>query len=99
MLQNAPIIFIDSNISVNVMRYVCELADKHKVPGNKCYSRFAPSELFFIVVWFDPTCVTKCTAAIQADVIHLIKYVSPNLSELNSMYEALEGKSLYVAGN
>ncbi|XP_077990684.1 uncharacterized protein LOC144445007 [Glandiceps talaboti] len=53
-----------------------------------------------IPVWFEPTCVNKSKKPFQSDIWKTISYVSPNISELKSMYSMLEeSPDINVIGN
>lgn len=60
------------------------------------------STFFFIVVWFEPTCVLKATKPFLMNCQHLITMTSPNLLELRSMHHSLTNMDMSTrqsAGN
>ena len=44
--------------------------------------------VYVCIVWFEPTCVTKCQKPLEGGVQHLLTYSSPNVVELMVMGSA-----------
>nr|XP_006820370.1 PREDICTED: pseudouridine-metabolizing bifunctional protein C1861.05-like [Saccoglossus kowalevskii] len=49
------------------------------------------SDYYKVPVWFEPTCVVKCKKPFNSDSWKSLTYISPNVNELGSITELLDG--------
>ena len=87
---------MDGNIPAETIEYVCNLCGEGNVPGIPCVNRQCSKVTnnghFFVLVWYEPTCVDKAIKPITVGVHPKLSYISPNLSELRAMYKTVTGK-------
>lgn len=70
LIKQAPLVIFDGNISIDTMSLILELCQKYKKPA-----------------FFEPTDMIIATKpfTLPADIVKQIKFISPNIDELNAI--------------